>query len=138
MDERILEILESDARVPFVELGKKLGLSEGAVRRRVKRLVETGVIKRFTIERGAAQGVRALSFLTIDPGTPTPRVAERLAYISGIQAIYELTGEYDAVALISSPSVEDLNRCIEEIRGVEGVRDTNTAIILRFLGPSRL
>ena len=52
IDEKILEYLRNDSRESFVEIGKKLKLSESAVRRRVKNLVDGGVIERFTIEMG--------------------------------------------------------------------------------------
>ena len=49
IDEKILEFLKNDSRESFVEIGKKLKLSESAVRRRVKNLVDGGVIERFTL-----------------------------------------------------------------------------------------
>ena len=49
IDERIMELLEEDARMTYVEIGKMVGLSEGAVRNRIQSLTSTGVIKRFTI-----------------------------------------------------------------------------------------
>ena len=52
IDEKIIEALKKDARESFVEIGKKLKLSESAVRRRVKNLVDGGTIKKFTIEKG--------------------------------------------------------------------------------------
>ena len=50
VDLRIIDLLKQNSRMSFIEIGKRVGLSEGAVRRRVKLLVEKGVIKRFTIE----------------------------------------------------------------------------------------
>ena len=52
IDDKILDYLRDDSRESFVEIGKKLKLSESAVRRRVKNLVDRKVIERFTIEMG--------------------------------------------------------------------------------------
>ena len=48
-DEKIIEFLRADSRESFVDIGKKLKLSESAVRRRVKNLVDSGIIKKFTV-----------------------------------------------------------------------------------------
>ncbi|PUA31229.1 MAG: transcriptional regulator [Candidatus Terraquivivens tikiterensis] len=133
IDNKILEILKRDARKPFVEIGKELGLSEGAVRRRVKNLIKNNVITRFTIEVEKGHAVRAITFVTVDPGTPTPLVSEKLASLDGVESVYELTGEYDVAAVVSANNVAGLNKCIEEIRKIDGVRNTNTVLVLRVV-----
>ena len=50
IDEKIINILQADSRKPFVEIAKQIGLSESAVRRRVKNLLDSKAIKKFTIE----------------------------------------------------------------------------------------
>jgi DNA-binding Lrp family transcriptional regulator len=52
VDEKIIDFLRENSRESFVDIGKRLKLSESAVRRRVKNLVDTGAIKRFTLELG--------------------------------------------------------------------------------------
>ena len=49
IDEKIISILKRDSRKAFVEVAQEVGLSESAVRRRVKNLVQNGTIKKFTI-----------------------------------------------------------------------------------------
>jgi DNA-binding Lrp family transcriptional regulator len=49
IDERIIRILQEDSRRAFVDIANEIGLSESAVRRRVKNLVDRAIIKRFTI-----------------------------------------------------------------------------------------
>ena len=51
IDEKIINILKTDSRKAFVEIAPEVGLSESAVRRRVKNLVGSGTIKKFTIEQ---------------------------------------------------------------------------------------
>lgn len=58
LDQRILEILRMDSRKSFVDIGKELGLSESAIRRRIKNLIDDGSISRFTIEENARKNQR--------------------------------------------------------------------------------
>lgn len=66
IDEKILEYLRNDSRESFVEIGKKLKLSESAVRRRVKNLVDSKVIERFTIEMGEINSTSAIVLISVD------------------------------------------------------------------------
>ena len=71
IDDKIIEFLRNDARESFVEIGKKLKLSESAVRRRVKNLVDNGVIERFTVEMGEANTTSAIVLISVDSSTDT-------------------------------------------------------------------
>jgi DNA-binding Lrp family transcriptional regulator len=130
IDRTILEELKKNSRISFVELGKKLNMSESAVRRRVKNLQKAGVIRRFTIEVGGG-AISAFVLVSVEPSIPTGEVAEEIARIPNVRSIHEVTGVYDIVVTISAVSVAETNRCIDEIRRVRGVRSTNTMIVLR-------
>lgn len=133
IDERIIQILKENARTTYVDIAKAVGLSEGAVRNRIQSLVNTGVIRRFTIEVTPSLRLRALTMISVHPATPTSAVSEAVERLLAVERIYEVTGEYDIVAVISSPNIEGVNQCIEKIRGIEGVVRTNTMIVLRTL-----
>jgi len=133
IDERILRLLEENSRMSYVEIGRTVSLSEGAVRNRVQALVSGGVIKRFTIEKATSHGVRALTMIAVDPGTPTYEVSKRVNRLAGVERIYEVTGEYDIVMVSSGSSIEAINKVIEDVRKIEGVEKTNTIIVLRTL-----
>ena len=131
IDRRLLELLEQDARMSYVDLGVKVGLSEAAVRRRVKKLQDEGIIKRFTVEIEVGQGASALTLVAVTPSTPTSQVSSKIKTLSGVQKVYEITGQYDIAVLITAPNIAEVNRCIDDIRKSEGVATTNTIIILR-------
>ena len=59
------------------------------------------------------------------------RVAQALEKLPQVSDLYEVTGEYDIVAVISGMSVTEVNDCIEKIRRVQGIMKTNTMIVLR-------
>lgn len=131
LDERILELLKDDGRSSYTDIGKKVGLSEGAVRKRIKLMVDSGVISKFTVQLGFTKGARAVALISVNPRIPTSTVSGNLKKISGVEVVYEVTGQYDIAAIISTLNVAEVNRCIERIRTVGGVANTNTMIVLR-------
>ena len=93
--EKIMELLEENSRMTYVEIGNSVGLSEGAVRNRIQSLVADKVIKRFTIEKSISHGVRALTMIAVEPGVPTFEVSTKVNLLEGVERIYEVTGEYE-------------------------------------------
>ncbi|MFY3741373.1 MAG: DNA-binding Lrp family transcriptional regulator [Candidatus Nitrosomirales archaeon] len=130
-DEKIISILKADARKAFVEIAQEIGLSESAVRRRVKNLVDIGAIKKFTIEMGLTNKTSAITLISVSPSIDTSKVSERLKSLKGVDTVYEITGQYDIVAIVSAPTIAEINKSIDEVRRISGVDDTNTVIILR-------
>jgi DNA-binding Lrp family transcriptional regulator len=131
IDEKILALLEENARMTYVEVGNLVGLSEGAVRNRIQSLVSDNVIKRFTIEKSISHGVRALTMIAVEPGIPTFEVSKKVNALEGVERIYEVTGEYDIVMVSHGSNIESINKVIEDIRKINGVEKTNTIIVLR-------
>lgn len=130
-DKRIIDLLRDDGRAGFGEIGAKVGLSEGAVRKRIKTLSDVGVIRKFTVKVSVAEGAQAITLLTTNPARATQEVSRQVQGISGVETTYEVSGEYDIVAVISGMNMLEVNECIEKIRRVEGIVKTNTMIVLR-------
>jgi Lrp/AsnC family transcriptional regulator, regulator for asnA, asnC and gidA len=133
IDEKILRILQADARRAFVDIANEIGLSESAVRRRVKNLVDGTIIKRFTIELGASDKTSAITLISVASTADTSAVSTRMMELNGVKVVYEITGQYDIAAIIAAPAIVDINRCIDDIRKIDGVSDTDTVIILKTM-----
>ena len=131
VDEKIINFLKEDSRESFVDIGKKLKLSESAVRRRVKNLVDSKTIKRFTVEIGEENATSAIVLISVDSATDTSKVSEKLAKLEGVKTVYEITGQYDIITIISATNISEINNSIDALRKIPGVIDTNTVIILR-------
>ena len=129
-DEKILGFLRDDSRGSFVEIGKKLKLSESAIRRRVKNMVDNGAITKFTVEEGGDQP-EALVLVSADSSIDTSKVSLKLTKLDGIKKIYEITGQYDICVIVQASTINDINACIDDLRKISGVTDTNTVIILK-------
>jgi len=131
IDEKIINFLKEDSRESFVDIGKKLKLSESAVRRRVKNLVDSGTIKRFTVEIGEENTTSAIVLISVDSATDTAKVSEKLVKLEGVKTVYEITGQYDITTIISATNISEINSSIDALRKIPGVIDSNTVIILR-------
>jgi len=131
VDDEILKILKDDSRESFVDIGKKLKLSESAVRRRVKNLIDNQIIKKFTIEIGEQNATKAIVLLSVESSMDTSKVSAKLTKLDGVKTVFEITGQYDIAVVISSPNITEINLAIDALRKVPGVSDTNTVIILR-------
>ena len=131
VDEKIIGYLKEDSRESFVDIGKKLKLSESAVRRRVKNLVDSKTISKFTIELGEENVTSAIVLVSVDSATDTSKVSLKLAKLDGVKTVYEITGQYDITTIMSASSITEINNSIDALRKITGVVDTNTVIILR-------
>ncbi|MFZ7138698.1 MAG: AsnC family transcriptional regulator [archaeon] len=131
VDKQILAILKEDGRATYSNIGKKVELSEGAVRKRIKALVDSGAIRRFTVKVGLTDGAEAIALLAVDPSLPTSDVSQALRQFSNVETVYEITGEYDIAVTITGMNITEVNDCLEKIRRLKGVANTNTMIVLR-------
>jgi len=131
VDEKIIGYLKEESRESFVDIGKKLKLSESAVRRRVKNLVDSGTIKKFTLEIGEENSTSAIVLVSVDSATDTSKVSLKLSKLEGVKTVYEITGQYDITTIMSATNIAEINSTIDALRKIPGVVDTNTVIILK-------
>jgi len=130
-DREIIKILKNDGRATYSYIGKKVGLSEGAVRKRIKALIDSGIIRQFTVKVGLTEGAEAITLLSVNPSFPTSDVSKILKKFPNVETVYEITGQYDIAVIISGLNITEVNECLEKVRRLEGVVNTNTMIILR-------
>jgi DNA-binding Lrp family transcriptional regulator len=132
LDEEIVAILKRDARMPFVTIAKKLRTSEGTIRARVKKMMNEGIIRGFTVKT-ASKNVKALVEIKINVNINTTNISQRIKKIPGVDSVYEVSGENDIVTLVDVMSTKDLNAIIETIRRLEHTMATKTQLILNEL-----
>lgn len=130
LDRELLALLRQDARAPYTELARQLDLSEGAVRGRVKSLVDDGTIQRFTIETQAA-GLTSLVELSVRVNVESGEIAEEILAIDGVDRVYELSGGTDLLVEVHVPDTEALNEVIDAIRRTGSIESTRTSLVLK-------
>lgn len=135
-DRRILGALAENARMTFRELGEVASLSANATAERVQRLVDDGVITRFSIEvSGAALGwgLQAHVDVRLNSDTTMAAFEKAIQHMDNVLEAVALTGTFDARLRVAAASPEALNRVIEELRAACGVRETCSAVICQRL-----
>ena len=134
IDEIILNILKDDSRLSYTEIGKMLNLSEGAVRKRIKKLIEKGIIKRFTIiiDYKKIGKVESLTGINVAPENFL-KVLEEIKKIDKIDRIYLTSGDHNLIVDIVADSFEELNEIHKRIESIEGVIKVYPAPILEIL-----
>jgi DNA-binding Lrp family transcriptional regulator len=131
-DRRILRYLVRDSRKPVANLARTLGLSESAVRRRIDRLVEDDVIRRFTVAIDYQKADNPITVLVgVNAGRmPGPEVAKALQHIENIVEIYTVTGEFDIILKIICRDIRCFEAIIEQIRNQEFIEKTRSFVVL--------
>ena len=99
LDRSILTVLRESARAPFVEIAKKVGVTERTVRTRMKRMEEDGVVRGYTI-REAGIGLTALVRIKVGPGTEIGTLAGEFAGWEGVECVYEISGDADLIGIV--------------------------------------
>ncbi|MGC8998296.1 MAG: AsnC family transcriptional regulator [Candidatus Bathyarchaeia archaeon] len=136
LDLKILKLLEEDGRIAFMDIAKKLRLSESTIRKRVQALKENGVIKRFTVEIDPAKiGLNTVAIVGIDVDPPKLlEVAQKLCEFKEIRCVATSTGDHMIMTEIWTKDGRELTRLIsEKIGPIEGVKKICPAIILERL-----
>jgi DNA-binding Lrp family transcriptional regulator len=126
IDRRVLQLLKEDGRATNAEVGEKIGLSEGAVRRRIARMRADGTILRFTAVT-LPLGPEGLVLVRCRPGK-TSAILDHVRQRA--TEVFESSGEYDLGAIIECGSMDALNRELDAIRAMDGVDATLTLIRL--------
>ena len=131
-DRALLSLLGDNARMPVAELARKLGLSRTTVQARIERLEADGVIAGYGIKLSDAylSGlVRAHVLITIAPKA-LAGVTAALAAIKEVTMLHSVSGSFDLIAILTAPSIADLDRLIDGIGALDGVERTLSSVIL--------
>ncbi len=127
----IIEQLQQDGRRSYAAIGKEVGLSEAAVRQRVQRLIESGVMQVVAVTDPLQLGFARQAMVGIEVRGPLEPVADRLAEMEEVDYVVITAGAYDVLAEVVCESDERLLQLIsEKIRRIDGVLRTETFMYL--------
>lgn len=129
----IIEQLQQDGRRSYAAIGKEVGLSEAAVRQRVQRLIDSGVMQVVAVTDPLQLGFARQAMVGIAVSGPLDPVAEQLAAMDEVDYVVITAGTYDILAEVVCESDERLLELIsEKIRRIEGVARTETFMYLKL------
>ncbi len=127
----IIEQLQEDGRRSYAAIGKVVGLSEAAVRQRVQRLIESGVMQIVAAVSDPLQlGFARAAMLGIKVSGPTGPVADALVELDEVIYVVVTAGSIDIVAEVVARSDADLLTISDKIRRIPGVRSTEAFVYL--------
>jgi DNA-binding Lrp family transcriptional regulator len=136
LDRRIVACLSADARVSYRTIGAEVGLSAPAVKRRVDRLLDEGVIERFTAvldPRALGWSVEVFVEMFCEGRTPPGVIRTTLARYPEVVGAYTITGDPDAMVHVRASDTAHLEATLERIRSEPFVIRTRSVMVLSRL-----
>jgi len=132
-DRKLLNLLQGDAKVPYAKLAKRLGISSSGIHKRVKRLMDAGVIKKFVVvvdPQAVGKKLKAFIGVSTSPGTCGEVIAQ-LNRRPEVLEIHEVVGEHDLFLKLIIDDTLGLNKVLHEIDRIPGVSSTRTLVVLK-------
>ena len=129
----IIEQLQDDGRRSYAEIGKAVGLSEAAVRQRVQKLTDAGVMQVVAVTDPMQLGFYRQAMIGIRVTGDTTSVAESLGSIPAVDYVVLTAGSFDILAEVVCENDEDLIDLLnKQIRSIDGVQSTETFVYLKL------
>src|SRR5687768_15125653 len=133
IDERLLAMLTEDGRRTFSDMAVEVGLSVGAVKRRIDRLRADGVITGFTVRIDQTKlgwGVEAFTELRFGGRTRVADIIGTARGLAEVQAVYTIAGDPDALVHLRVRDMHHLQDVIDGLRRTGQVTGTKTLMVL--------
>ncbi|THV16030.1 Lrp/AsnC family transcriptional regulator [Nocardioides caeni] len=129
----IIAELQDDGRRSYAAIGKAVGLSEAAVRQRVQRLVDSGVMQVVAVTDPLELGFARQAMIGIKASGELEPIADALAEITEVDYVVITAGSYDLLVEVVCESDEHLLEIISRrIRTIDGVISTETMVYLKL------
>ena len=133
IDRAIIERLQVDGRAPYTRLGAAVGLSEAAVRQRVQRMIESGVMQIVAVTDPLQVGFPRAAMLGVRVDGDVETVAEAMAEMTEVDYLVITAGGYDILAEVVCEDDDHLLEVINRrVRAIPGVRHTETFVYLKL------
>ncbi|MFV0435259.1 MAG: Lrp/AsnC family transcriptional regulator [Leucobacter sp.] len=129
----IIEQLQRDGRRSYAEIGKAVGLSEAAVRQRVQKLTDAGVMQIVAVTDPMSLGFSRQAMLGVRVSGDTRVVADQLAELSEVAYVVLSAGSFDILAEVVCEDDDALIELLnDKIRAIDGVAHTETFVYLQL------
>ncbi|MFM6981105.1 MAG: Lrp/AsnC family transcriptional regulator [Micrococcales bacterium] len=129
----IIEQLQLDGRKSYAEIGKRVGLSEAAVRQRVQKLTESGVMQVVAVTDPMQLGFYRQAMIGVRVSGDTREIAEKLAAMPSVDYVVLTAGSFDILVEVVCENDDDLIALLNsKIRTLPGVSSTETFVYLKL------
>ena len=130
----IIEQLQKDGRAPYAAIGKAVGLSEAAVRQRVQRMLDAGVVQVVAVSNPLHLGFNRAAMIGLKVEGSMEAVAEQIAAMPEVDYVVVTAGSFDLLCEVVCENDEQLLEILQnQIRAIPGVRSSETFVYLKLL-----
>lgn len=134
LSKAIIEQLQGDGRRSYAEIGKAVGLSEAAVRQRVQKLTDSGVMQVVAVTDPMQLGFYRQAMIGVRVSGDTTVVAEALGSLEAVDYVVLTAGSFDILAEVVCENDDDLIELLnKQIRAIDGVASTETFVYLKLV-----
>jgi len=134
VDTKIIKLLRENGRMPNTEIAKKMKVSEGAIRKRLKKLFDNELIQVVAVINASKLGFELQGNIKVNIDIKkTKTIMKKLQKMDEIWYIAHLTGSHDFDLEFRVKSQDDLNDLMDKINSLDGVRDTATSFRLKLV-----
>ena len=133
IDYKILETLRRDARTPFTEVGRNLGISDATVHVRVNKMIDAGIIKRHTIvvdKEAIGRKVRGFALINVNPGF-LEEVANQLVKNERVSAVYEIHGPNDLIVKVEVGDLDEMRDLMLKVREIPNMATSELITVFK-------
>lgn len=131
-DRRLLGVLLEDARISQRGLAQRIGVAQGTITNRLRRLEDLGIIKGYTVllePESIGWTMTVITGLRIQKGSMI-NVQQNIAADPRVFAVYDVTGDYDSMVLARVQSRKDLDDLTKTVFTLKGVQRSFTQVVL--------
>ncbi|HTR91968.1 MAG TPA: Lrp/AsnC family transcriptional regulator [Trebonia sp.] len=132
ISKRIIEQLQADGRQSYAAIGKAIGLSEAAVRQRVQRLHEAGVMQIVAVTDPLKLGFRRQAMIGLRCDGDLEKLADQLSAMDEIDYVVLTAGSFDLLLEVVCEDDDHLLEILSRVRGVPSVTSTETFVYLKL------
>ena len=133
VDKALIEALQEDGRLPYTKLAVEVGLSEAAVRQRVQRLVEAGVVQIVAVTDPMMLGFRRMAMIGLKVEGDLRTVANDIATLPEVSYVVVVGGSFDLIMEVVCEDDDHLLTLLNDrVRSIAGVRSTETFTYLKL------
>ena len=130
VNRRIIEILQREGRCPFTVIARELGLSEAAVRSRVRRLTDAGVMDVVAVTNPLMLGFEVMALVGVQANSDIQAVARVVSDWPETRYIVITSGSYDLLVEVVCEHNRHLLETVQRLREIDGVKSTETFMYL--------